>query len=82
MSPGTKLAVALLALAPGRLRTIRFTEKVTGNLAFAAEAVLGLTFLSSVFTPSLIKVLLPLQSGLDRCVRMGLKKASPLPANR
>jgi BASS family bile acid:Na+ symporter len=63
--PGTKLALALLALAPGGLRAIQFTDKVKGNLAFAAAAFFVLSLLSIVFTPILVKVLLPLQIGMN-----------------
>jgi BASS family bile acid:Na+ symporter len=65
LPPGTKLALVLLALAPGGLRAIQFTDKVKGNLAFAAAAFFVLSLLSIVFTPVLVKVLLPLQIGLD-----------------
>jgi BASS family bile acid:Na+ symporter len=65
LSPGTKLALALLALAPGGLRAIQFTDKVKGNLAFAAAAFFVLSLLSIVFTPILVKVLLPLQIGMN-----------------
>ena len=37
LSPGIKLGIALLALAPGGLTAIQFTDKVKGSLAFAAE---------------------------------------------
>jgi BASS family bile acid:Na+ symporter len=65
LSPGTKLALALLALAPGGLSAIQFTDKVKGNLAFAAAAFFVLSLLSIVFTPILVKVLLPLQIGMN-----------------
>ena len=65
LSPGTKLALALLALAPGGLTAIQFTDKVKGNLAFAAAVAFVLTILSIVITPILVKVILPLQTGLD-----------------
>jgi len=65
LSPGTKLALALLALAPGGLTAIQFTDKVKGNLAFAAAVAFVLTILSIVVTPILVKVLLPLEIGLD-----------------
>ena len=65
LSPGTKLALALLALAPGGLRAIQFTDKVKGNLVFAAAAFFVLSLLSIVFTPILVKVLLPLQIGMN-----------------
>jgi len=65
LSPGTKLALALLALAPGGLTAIQFTGKVKGNLAFAAAVAFVLTILAIVVTPILVKVLLPLEIGLD-----------------
>ena len=65
LSPGAKLALALLALAPGGLTAIQFTNKVMGSMAFAAAAAFVLTVLSIVVTPILIKVLLPMQVGLD-----------------
>jgi BASS family bile acid:Na+ symporter len=65
LSPGTKLALALLALAPGGLTAIQFTDKVRGNLAFAAAVAFLLTILSIVITPILVKVILPLETGLD-----------------
>jgi BASS family bile acid:Na+ symporter len=64
LSSGTKLALALLALAPGGLRAIQFTDKVKGNLAFAAAAFFLLSLLSIVFTPLLVKALLPLEIGM------------------
>jgi bile acid:Na+ symporter, BASS family len=65
LSPGTKLALALLALAPGGLTAIQFTNKVKGSMAFAAAAAFVLTILSIAVTPFMIKVLLPMQVGLD-----------------
>jgi bile acid:Na+ symporter, BASS family len=64
LPPGTKLALALLALAPGGLTAIQFTDKVKGHLAFAAAVAFLLTLLSIVITPVLIKILIPLQTGL------------------
>jgi bile acid:Na+ symporter, BASS family len=60
-----KLAIALLALAPGGLTAIQFTDKVKGHLSFAAAAAFVLTILSIVVTPILLKILLPIQIGLD-----------------
>jgi BASS family bile acid:Na+ symporter len=65
LSSGTRLAIALLALAPGGLTAIQFTGKVKGSLAFAAAAAFVLTLLSVAVTPILIKLLLPLETGLD-----------------
>jgi predicted Na+-dependent transporter len=65
LSSGTKLALAMLALAPGGLRAIQFTDKVKGNLVFAAAAFFVLSLLSIVFTPLLVKVLLPAEIGVD-----------------
>jgi BASS family bile acid:Na+ symporter len=65
LSSGAKLAIALLALAPGGLTAIQFTDKVKGSLAFAAAVAFVLTLLSIVVTPILIKILLPLETGLD-----------------
>ncbi len=65
LSSGVKLAIALLALAPGGLTAIQFTDKVKGSLAFAAAVAFVLTLLSIVVTPILIKILLPLETGLD-----------------
>jgi BASS family bile acid:Na+ symporter len=65
LSSGAKLAIALLALAPGGLTAIQFTEKVKGSLAFAAAVAFVLTLLSIAITPILIKILLPLETGLD-----------------
>jgi BASS family bile acid:Na+ symporter len=63
--PGTKLALALLALAPGGLTAIQFTDKVKGSLAFAAAVAFLLTILSIIVTPILVRFILPLQTGLD-----------------
>ena len=65
LSPGTKLALAILALAPGGLTAIQFTDKVRGSLAFAAAVAFLLTILSIVVTPILVEVILPLETGLD-----------------
>jgi BASS family bile acid:Na+ symporter len=65
LSSGVKLAIALLALAPGGLTAIQFTDKVKGSLALAAAVAFGLTLLSIAITPFLIKFLLPLETGLD-----------------
>ncbi len=65
LSSGAKLAIALLALAPGGLTAIQFTDKVKGSLAFAAAVAFVLTLLSIAVTPILIKILLPLETGLD-----------------
>jgi BASS family bile acid:Na+ symporter len=65
LSSGAKLAIALLALAPGGLTAIQFTDKVRGSLAFAAAVAFVLTLLSVAVTPILIKILLPLETGLD-----------------
>jgi BASS family bile acid:Na+ symporter len=65
LSSGPKLAFALLALAPGGLKAIQFTDKVKGNLAFAGAAFFILSLLSIVLTPLLAKILLPLETGLE-----------------
>lgn len=65
LSPGIKLGIALLALAPGGLTAIQFTDKVKGSLAFAAAVAFILTLLSIAVTPILIKILLPLETGLN-----------------
>jgi BASS family bile acid:Na+ symporter len=65
LSPGTKLALALLALAPGGLTAIQFTDKVKGSLAFAAAVAFLLTLFSIIVTPILVEVILPLETGLD-----------------
>jgi len=51
--------------SPGGLTAIQFTDKVKGSLAFAAAVAFVLTFLSIAITPILIKLLLPLETGLD-----------------
>lgn len=65
LSPGTKLALAILAMAPGGLTAIQFTDKVKGSLAFAAAVAFLLTIFSIVVTPILVEVILPLETGLD-----------------
>ena len=65
LSPGIKLGIALLALAPGGLTAIQFTDKVKGSLAFAAAVAFVLTLLSIAVTPMLIKIFLPLETGLN-----------------
>jgi BASS family bile acid:Na+ symporter len=65
LSSGPKLAIALLALAPGGLTAIQFTDKVRGSLAFAAAVAFVLTLLSVAVSPMLIELLLPLETGLD-----------------
>jgi BASS family bile acid:Na+ symporter len=65
LSPGIKLGIALLALAPGGLTAIQFTDKVKGNLAFTAAVAFVLTLLSIAVTPILIKIFLPLETGLN-----------------
>jgi BASS family bile acid:Na+ symporter len=65
LSPGTKLALALLALAPGGLTAIQFTDKVKGSLAFAAAVAFLLTLFSIIVTPILVEVILPLETGMD-----------------
>ncbi len=65
LSPSTKLALAILALAPGGLTAIQFTDKVKGSLTFAAALAFLLTILSIVVTPVLVKVILPLETGME-----------------
>lgn len=65
LSPGTKLALAILALAPGGLTAIQFTDKVKGSLAFAAAVAFLLTIFSIIVTPILVEVILPLETGMD-----------------
>ncbi len=65
LSPGAKLALALLALAPGGLTAIQFTGKVKGNLAFAAAVAFLLTLLSIFVTPLLARAVIPRVTHLD-----------------
>jgi bile acid:Na+ symporter, BASS family len=65
LSPGVKLGLALLALMPGGLTAIQFTDKVKGNLGFAAAVAFVLTILSIFVSPILIKIILPREVGLD-----------------
>jgi predicted Na+-dependent transporter len=59
---GTTTGILLLAISPGGLTAIQFTDKVKGSLAFAAVVAFVLTIASIAASPIIAHILIPLES--------------------
>jgi len=60
--PGTTTGILLLAISPGGLTAIQFTDKVKGSLAFAAVVAFVLTIASIAASPIIAHILIPQES--------------------
>jgi BASS family bile acid:Na+ symporter len=63
--PGTATGILLLAISPGGLTAIQFSDKVKGSLAFAAVVAFVLTIASIAVSPIIAHVLIPLESPVE-----------------